>query len=189
MPYHLYNGLHDEDIYSIIAYLRTLEPIPNEIPARTVDFPFNLILLTLPVKKAVVAEIPPKSDFVAYRAYVTQAAGCVECHTPVKDGQLIKDQLFSGGREFVMPGGTVTSSNLTSDKTGLGDWTADQFIATFRQYADSTWQSPQLAPSDPNTLMPWTMYGSMTEEDLRAIFAYLQTLPPRDRTVQKFSSP
>lgn len=187
MPFHLYTRLHDEDIHSIIAYLRTLPPIQNTIPERSVDFPFNLILRTLPVKKSPVEKIPSKSDPVAYGAYITNAAACGECHTPVKDGQLIQDQLFSGGREFIMPGGTVTSSNLTPDDTGLGNWTADQFVHTFKQYQDSTWKSPKLAPSDPNTLMPWIMYSSMTEEDLRAVFAYLQTLPPVARTVQKFS--
>lgn len=187
MPFHLYSRLHDEDIHSIIAYLRTLSPIDNNVPERSVDFPFNLILRTLPVKKSPVESIPPKSDPVAYGAYITTAAACVECHTPVKDGQLIQDQLFSGGREFAMPGGTVTSPNLTPDKTGLGNWTADQFVHTFKQYQDSTWKSPKLGPSDPNTIMPWIMYSSMKEEDLRAIFTYLQTLPPVERTVQKFS--
>lgn len=187
MPFHLYSRLHDEDIHSIIAYLRTLPPIENTIPERSVDFPFNLILRTLPVKKSPVEKIPSKSDPVAYGAYITNAAACVECHTPVKDGQLIQDQLFSGGREFTMPGGTVTSPNLTPDKTGLGNWTADQFVHTFKQYQDSTWKSPKLSLSDPNTLMPWTMYSSMTEEDLRAVFTYLQTLQPVARTVQKFS--
>lgn len=187
MPYHLYSGLQDEDVYSIIAYLRTLAPIENEIPERTVDFPFNFILRTIPVKKTPVESIPPKSDPVAYGAYITHAAGCVECHTPVKGGQLIREQLFSGGREFEMPGGKVTSSNLTPDKTGLGGWSADQFVDTFKQYQDSTWKSPRLAITDPNTLMPWMMYSSMKEEDLRAVFAYLQSLQPVARTVQKFS--
>ncbi|WP_367916323.1 cytochrome c [Leadbetterella sp. DM7] len=187
MPFHLYSRLHDDDIHSIIAYLRTLPPIENTVPERTVDFPFNLILRTLPIRKSPVGRIPPKSDPVAYGAYMTTAAGCIECHTPVKDGQLIEDQVFSGGREFAMPGGTLISPNITPDETGLGHWTADQFVQTFKQYQDSTWKSPRLTVNDPNTLMPWIMYSHMEEDDLRAIFAYLQTLPPVSRTVQKFS--
>lgn len=186
MPYHLYSRLHDDDVHAIIAYLRTLAPIESTIPERTVDFPFNLILRTIPTRKSPADRIPPKSDQVAYGAYITNAAACVECHTPVKNGQLIEDLFFSGGREFAMPGGTVVSSNLTPDKTGLGGWTVEQFVYTFKQYQDSTWKSPHLALTDHNTLMPWIMYSTMTEEDLSAVFAYLQTLKPVERTVQKY---
>lgn len=188
MPFHLYNQLHDEDIHAIIAYLRTLEPLESIITERSVDFPFNLIIRTLPAKRTQVTGIPPKTDPVAYGAYLTAAASCVECHTPVEKGKLLADQLYSGGREFAMPGGTVTSSNITPHETGLGNWTVEQFVHTFKQYQDSTWQSPKLALTDPNTIMPWMMYSEMTEEDLRAIFAYLQTIPPVSKTVQKFAA-
>lgn len=187
MPFHLYNRLHDEDIYAIIAYVRTLAPVENIVQKRTIDFPFNLILRTLPAKRAQVDAIPPKTDPVAYGGYLTTAASCVECHTPVENGKPLEGQFYSGGREFAMPGGTVISSNITPHETGLGNWSAEQFVHTFKQYQDSTWKSPKLEPTDPNTIMPWMMYSEMTEEDLRAIFAYLQTIPPVSRTVQKFA--
>lgn len=186
MPFHLYNQLHDDDIHSIIAYLRTLEPLESNIPERSVDFPFNLILRTLPAKRTQVNGIPPKTDPVAYGRYLVTAASCVECHTPVEKGKLLEGQLYSGGREFAMPGGTVVSSNLTPHTTGIGNWSAEQFVHTFKQYQDSTWRSPKLELTDPNTIMPWMMYSEMTEEDLRAIYAYLQTIDPVSRTVQKF---
>jgi hypothetical protein len=186
MPFHLYNQMHDDDIHSIIAYLRTLEPIESTIPEREVDFPFNLIMRTLPGKRAEVKEIPSKSNPVAYGAYLTSAASCIECHTPVKNGKMVEGLEFSGGREFAMPGGMVRSSNLTPDKSGLGSWSKEQFIHTFKQYQDSTYVSPKLSHTDLNTIMPWMMYSSMTEEDLGAIYTYLQTLPAINNQVQKF---
>lgn len=186
MPFHLYNQMHDDDVHSIIAYLRTLKPIENKIPEREVDFPFNLIMRTLPSKRAEVKAIPSKTDVVAYGAYLTNGASCIECHSPVEKGKPIEGLTFSGGREFAMPGGVVRSTNLTPDKTGLGQWTKEQFIHTFKQYQDSTYKSPKLSNTDLNTIMPWTMYSTMTEEDLGAIFAYLQTLPAVNNQVQKF---
>lgn len=188
MPFHLYNQMHDDDIHSIIAYLRTLEPIESTIPEREVDFPFNLIMRTLPGKRAEVKEIPSKSNPVAYGAYLTSAASCIECHTPVKNGKMVEGLKFSGGREFAMPGGMVRSSNLTPDKSGLGSWSKEQFIHTFKQYQDSTYVSPKLSHTDLNTIMPWMMYSSMTEEDLGAIYTYLQTLPAINNQVQKFGN-
>lgn len=187
MPFHQYNQLHDQDIHAVIAYLRSLEPIESEIPERTVDFPVNLILRTMPSVRKNIEAAPDKADKVAYGKYVITMAGCIDCHTPVKNGNIIMDQVFSGGREFVMPGGVLTSSNLTPHASGLKNWTADQFVHTFKQYQDSSYVSPKLGPEDMNTLMPWMMYSGMEEEDLQAIFAYLQSLPPIDRAVQKFA--
>jgi mono/diheme cytochrome c family protein len=186
MPFHSYNQLHDEDIYSIISYLRSLDPIENEIPKRTVDFPVNLLIRTFPSKRNKVDQIPEKADKVAYGRYVTTMAGCIDCHTPVKKGNIILEEMYSGGRAFEMPGGTLVSSNLTPHNTGIANWTEAQFISTFKQYQDSSYVSPKLGATDMNTLMPWMMYSTMKEEDLAAIFAYLKSLPPIERTVQKF---
>lgn len=187
MPYHHYNQLHDQDIHAVIAYLRSLAPIENEIPDRTIDFPVNLILRTMPAPRAEIPAIPEKSDKLAYGKYLATMASCVDCHTPVKNGNIIKDQVFSGGREFVMPGGILTAPNLTPSASGLKHWTEEQFVSTFKQYQDSSYVSPKLGPEDMNTLMPWIMYAGMEEEDLKAIFTYLQSLPPIERTVQKFA--
>jgi mono/diheme cytochrome c family protein len=187
MPYLYYGKMDPEDIYSVIAYIRSLEPVQNEIPESVPDFPFNLIVKTIP-QRAEPQKRPDQSDWIAYGAYMTNAAGCIECHTDVKGGQIIKEQAFSGGREFAFPDGSILRTmNITPHKTGIGTWTEEKFVQTFKQYADSSYVVPDVAPGEYNTIMPWVMYAQMEEDDLRAIFAYLQTVKPIENVVERFT--
>jgi hypothetical protein len=188
MPYLYYGKMDTEDIYSIIAYVRTLAPIQKDWEKSTHDLPFNFIVNTIP-QKASPQKRPDKSDLVAYGAYMVNASGCIECHTQVEKGQIIKELAFSGGREFpVMGGGIIRSSNLTPDKeTGLGAWTEEMFIQRFKMYADSTYTPETVQPGEFNTWMPWTMYAGMERDDLAAIYAYLKTTTPMKNAVTKFS--
>jgi len=190
MPYLHYGKMDPEDIYSVIAYIRSLEPVQNEIPESQPDFPFSLIVKTIP-QKAQPQKRPDKSDWIAYGAYMTNASGCIECHTQVSgSGQIIKEQAFGGGREFVFPDGSVLRTmNITPDKTGIGTWTEEKFVRMFKQYADSSYVAPTVAPGEYNTIMPWMMYAHMEEDDLKAIFAYLQTVKPIENIVERFTPP
>lgn len=187
MPYSHYGKMDDEDIYSIIAYLRSLQPIDNPVEESVSDFPMNIILNTIPVK-GTPEKRPDPVDKVAYGKYLVNAAACIECHTQVDKGQVIPELAFSGGREFAFPDGSIVRSvNITTDPdTGIGKWTEEYFINRFKMYADSSYTPPSVKPGEFNTIMPWVMYASMTTEDLSAIFAYLKTLPPRKNMVVKF---
>jgi hypothetical protein len=68
--------------------------------------------------------------------------------------------------------GTSFAANLTSDATGIGNWTVDMFINSFRTGKYMGISRPILPP------MPWNWYGHETDQDLTAIFAYLKSLPP-----------
>jgi hypothetical protein len=189
MPYLYYGKMDPEDIYSVIAYIRSLEPVQKEIPESQPDFPFNFIVNTIP-KKAESQKRPDQSDWIAYGAYMTNASGCIECHTDVKGGQIIMEKAFAGGREFAFPDGSVLRTmNITPDKTGIGTWTEDMFVQRFKQYADSAYVIPSVAPGEYNSIMPWTMYAHMEEEDLRAIYAYLKTVKPIENIVERFTPP
>jgi mono/diheme cytochrome c family protein len=187
MPYHYYGQMDPEDIRCIIAYLRTLHPIENEVPASVADFPMNFILNTIP-EKADPHPLPRPSDTLAYGAYMTMASACIECHTPVKRGQIITSLAFSGGREFLFPDGTrVHSANLTPDTaTGIGSWTQERFINRFKLYADSNYILPAAHPGSFKTFMPWTQYAQMKKEDLAAIYTYLRQVPPVKNAIEKF---
>jgi len=188
MPYHNYGRMDQEDIYSIIAYIRTLKPIKNTVPASDPDFPMNIIINTIP-EKAALTKMPPKTDVLNYGKYLVNAAACRECHTQFKDGKFIAGTDFGGGREFPFPNGTLArSGNITPDnETGIGNWNEAQFLALFHSRSDSATLATKLKPDDFNTIMPWTMYGKMQDEDLKAIYAYLRTITPIKNTVQKFS--
>lgn len=187
MPYPYYSRMDREDIYSVIAYIRSLTPIDHAVPNTKLDFPMNFIVHLIP-QKASLGTRPDTTDFLAYGAYMTNASGCKECHTPVKQGQIIEDLAFSGGREFILQdGSTVRTANLTPDASGLGAWTEDLFVSRFRTYADSSYEAPTVSPGSFQTLMPWTMYGHMKVQDLRAIFTYLKTVKPIKNVVVKFT--
>lgn len=186
MPYHYYGRMATEDIQAIIAYIRTLPAINSKVPEREVDAPFNIIMRLIPAKATPAARVPDPSNTVAYGKYMTNASGCAECHTPVKDGQIIPDSMFAGGRTFDMPFGALTSPNITPHETGLGIWDKAMFVNKFKQYQDSNYHSPTLAPTDFNTIMPWMMYSTMKDSDLEAIYDYLQTVKPINNAVVKF---
>lgn len=187
MPYPYYGKMDDEDIYSIIAYVRTLTPIENPVQESEADFPMSVILNTIPAKGSPVKR-PDPSDKIAYGGYMVNASGCIECHTQVEKGQIIRDLAFSGGRDFTFPDGSVVrSANITPDpETGIGKWTEEFFIQSFKAYADSSYVTPSVRPGEYNTIMPWTMYCNMNVEDLGAIYAYLKTVAPMKNSVIKF---
>ncbi len=190
MPYTYYGRMDPDDIHSIIAYVRSITPIKNEVRPSAPDFPMNFILNTLP-QKANPQKKPDPTDMLAYGSYMTNAAGCRECHTQVDKGQIIESLAFSGGREFGFPDGSVVrSSNISPDvATGIGSWTEEMFVNRFQMYADSTYELPSVAAGEFNTIMPWTMYAGMTREDLAAIFAYLKSQPAMQNQIVKYSPP
>ncbi len=188
MPYPYYGKLDKEDIISVIAYIRTLSPVKNEVPESSPSFPMNLILRTIPQNPQFTTR-PDKSDTVAYGKYMTTASGCIECHTQADKGKLLEGLEFAGGREFHFPTGEVLrSANITpDDETGIGKWTKEQFLAKFKQYDNPESRNIPAKRGEFNTIMPWTMYAGMEPEDLSAIYAYLRTVRPLNNKVEKFS--
>lgn len=187
MPYPNYNRLATEDVHSIIAYLRSLDPIATPAyPESTIDFPVNLIMRTVPEPPKPM-DLPTPTD-PRYGEYVINAAACIECHTNTVKGERV-GQPFAGGFAFTFPDGSVLRSpNITPHPTdGIGAWDKAMFIARFKQYADSAYAHPKVAPGEFQTVMPWTMYATMTEQDLGAIYDYLAALKPVAGRVEKWT--
>jgi hypothetical protein len=186
MPYHSYGFADPEDVKSLIVYLRSLTPKENIVPESSADFPMNILLNTIP-KKASPMKIPPAGDSLAYGKYLFTIASCYDWHTPFDKGKFDDEYAFAGGRVFPVPGGMVTSANITPDKeTGIGAWTRDLFISRFALFRDSTNAHRVVNPGELQTMMPWTMYGTMTDSDLSCIYAYIQTLKPKKHVLVKF---
>jgi len=188
MPYLSYSHLDPRDAEAIIAYLLTLPHKSGTYPDHKLDFPMNLIVRTIP-QPADPWTRPDTTDLVSYGRYITMISGCSDCHTPMDHGEALEGMYMAGGQDFELPGvGIVRPANLTPDKmTGLGNWTEEMFVQKF------TSMDPDLARDTPveqgrfNTIMPWTMYAGMHEIDLRAIYAYLQTVPAVPHSVVKFT--
>ncbi len=180
MPYLSFGKMDREDVYSIIAYIRSLPGIENETPAPESDFPMNFIIHTIP-SEAAFSQKPAASDKVKYGEYLTNAASCIECHTPATRGQIEKGKEFSGGRYFpFLDGNNIVSANITPDKeTGIGNWDEAAFIQRFKAFDKSLNHASDSVKADEfNSIMPWSKYSQMKDEDLAAIYAYLRTLKP-----------
>lgn len=188
MPHPNYGKLDREDLYSIIAYIRTLKPIENKVAASVPDFPMNFILNTIP-KRAEYSKRPDTSDLLPYGKYIFTAAACNECHTKKDNGQPIKGMELAGGFEFaIASGGIVRSANITPDmQTGIGKLTETDFVQKFKHYSDSSYQNPSIKNNTLNSVMPWMMYRNMKENDLKALFAYIKTFKPIKNVVVKFT--
>lgn len=187
MPHRNYGQLSKEDILSVIAYIRSLPPIENTVPESSSDFPMNFIINTIP-SKANLTTRPEPSDHLAYGKYLVTAASCGDCHTPFEKGGFVEDKMFAGGRMFNLPAGQLYSANITPDvETGIGSWTKEVFLNRFKAYRDSAVANQKVdMMKEYNTIMPWTMYANMTDEDLSAIYDYLRTLQPNKHKVVKF---
>lgn len=184
MGYHRFGKMDREDIYSIIVYIRTLPSLSNDVPYVDLDFPVNL-LNNLSPQLAVHEDIPHRVDGIKYGAYLVNAAGCVDCHSMQDKGKIVPGSEFAGGMEFVQPAGIMRAPNITPHpEKGIGNWTEDLFIQKFKIYGDSGFTIPAIAKNELNSPMPWSMYAGMTNSDLKAIFAYLKSLPPQDVSVQ-----
>lgn len=104
--------------------------------------------------------------------YVFGATGGCGCHTQPKQ------PLNSGGRRYDGPFGTVYSSNITPDpKTGIGNWTDAQIITAIRLGRRPNGE--RLVP-----VHPYTVFNGMAEGDLKAVTAYVRSLPPVNRANQ-----
>ena len=189
MPYLSFGKMDENDAMAIVAYLRTLKPIENDVPASHSKFPMNLIEGTIPTK-AQFEQRPDKADVVRYGAYLANLANCIECHTVRGSfGSRKKGSEFSGGQEFPLPtGGTIRSANLTPDiKTGIGAWTKETFVARFKAFDNQAAANSKAARNSYNSIMPWLSFAGMTDEDLGAIYAYLRSVKPIEHEFQQFT--
>lgn len=127
---------------------------------------------------------PPDAEqrLVEQGRYLAAAGDCVSCHTRAHGAP------FSGGRPLNTPFGVIYSANITADpKTGIGTWTEQQFARAMREgiAADGTHLYPAF---------PYTAYTKVTDQDVRAIYAYLRSLkpvsylPPKNRMPFPFSA-
>ncbi|CCH55224.1 cytochrome c-related protein [Fibrisoma limi BUZ 3] len=187
MPYRNYHQMRLDDAVAIVAYLRTLDPIANDVPTARVPAPIRLGLRLMP-HRAVLRTDTTALSGVAYGRYLTQMAGCADCHTRRIMGKLVAKAPFAGGMAVQVTGGVVQSANITPEpETGIGRWTQQDFINRFKAYDPTHFIAPSVGDGF-NTVMPWTLYAGMTETDLGAIYDYLRTVPPVKHQVIVFSA-
>jgi len=204
MPYPTLSVLTNDDVHAIVAYLRSLPPVRNELPK------------WVPLR---VAERPPDppgppatpNDLATRKgrgAYLAHLARCVHCHSPRpatgSEHLRRRDMEFAGGRRFetkryfdeidddpvrppaeaarLDPPSFVTSPNITQDPSGIPYFDEAIFIQTIR--------TGRVAGRRPLTrAMLWFEFRKLTDDDLGAIFEFLRSVPPVRHRVNNADPP
>lgn len=183
LPFMEMQGLADDDLRAVVSYLRTQPAVRNPIPPHRYTLLGKVIratALSKPVGPSAtpLAQSPRGASIETGHYLVESVALCWACHT--ERSQMtgaLKGPRFGGTTGFTESDDlthTWSPPNITSDpETGrLGKMNEDQFVARFRQ--------GRVIPGSP---MPWQAFSRMSEEDLRAIYRYLKSVPAVKRDV------
>lgn len=166
MPSESYYYMNDADLASVIAYLKTVKPVDYVTPERRIGPVARVLHLAVgfpPIPAelipagAVSRSVLQPGPTVEYGKYLTVIGACSSCHGPNLSGG-------AGGEGGIKP------SNLTP--TGLKGWTEADFIKSMRTGVRPGGRVLSAA-------MPWPYVGKLSDEELRATWLYLQSLPPR----------
>jgi hypothetical protein len=167
MPYWQYSVFTPEDVKSIIVYLRSIPPVHNALPVTKMPFP-----VTVDTNKALIPPLPKNASAEVRRGwYLTRVSGCEDCHTPIVKGRMLPSLMFAGGMHFQGPFGNLFSLNITPDDSGIGFMDEAAFTLTL------TTGRVNGTGTALNSFMPFDSYRNMKPGDLRAIYAYLHTVP------------
>jgi mono/diheme cytochrome c family protein len=182
MPYESYRQMSDEDLASVIVSLRSLKPVSRVLPKTEMPFPLSRLVNTVPASIAEPVPQPDLSAPVSRGRYLVTLATCGDCHTPRNEqGQVLAGLEFAGGNVFENPVGHVAAGNITPDPSGIPYYTEDLFVEAMRT------GMVKARPLHPQ--MPWVLYRNMTDEDLKAIFAFLKTIEPSKHRVDNSKPP
>ncbi len=170
MPYGQYKYMSDEDLESIVVYLRTLKPLATDLPPTEIPFPLNRLINNVPEPITEPIPEPDRNNRVEYGGYLVRLGVCRDCHTPMDaQGNALTELDLAGGNLFTGPFGRVSSVNITPDPSGIPYYDEQVFITMMR--------TGMVGARKIHDRMPWKIFGTQTDEDLAAMFAYLQTVP------------
>ncbi len=183
-------NMADEDIYAIIAYLKSQESVKHKMPETEFTFlgkalkTFGAIKPSQPDKP--VMKSVKEDTSVAYGKYLAYAvANCMGCHTDrdMQTGEFIGKE-YAGGMTFgpddLTQGWIYVTPNITPDKQTsiMADWDEESFIDRMK--------AGKIYDTSP---MPWTAFQKMKDNDLKAIYRFLKTVKPVAKTIAKVATP
>ena len=171
MPSAFYRILTPRDLDAIVAYMKSVAPVRNEVQAPVYKAAMHAEPVPGATKPLAEGDLrdPLKRGF-----YLATIAHCMECHARRPDGtQDYKNSLGKGGYVFTGPWGSAPASNITSHpKSGLGAWTDAEIrrALTHGVARDGRAFKPPMARQE--------FFSRMTDADLDAIVAWIRTIPP-----------
>lgn len=170
MPFH---DMSDQDLTAVISFLRAQKPVRNEVPEHKMNLLGKAIMAFMikpvgpsgPVQKDVV-----RDTSAAYGRYlVMNVANCNGCHTQRGGmGEYIGEPLAGGNAPEDPKMAHLAPPNISGDAgSRINGWKQEDFIRRFR-----------MGKAYEESHMPWTAYGNMSDDDLKAIYNYLKTIRP-----------
>jgi mono/diheme cytochrome c family protein len=175
MPSKGFHYLSDQDLGSIIAYLRPVPPIDQEWSPKQFTLLGNVLIGVGVFDNFMMADLidhtgprpaaPPIGVTKEYGDYLARLSGCRQCHGPQLSGGKVDDPTINLLGPNLTPGGE------------LATWSDADFLKTIRT---------GVTPSDHllSEVMPWKTYAKMSDDELKAVFLYLQSLPKLATTTQ-----
>jgi hypothetical protein len=170
MPWRSLRNLTDEDVASIVIYLRTIPAIKNKVLTRNLgkQLEEQIVNRAYPLTESL--NLPDLSDRVSRGKYLINLSDCIGCHTGWYERN---PGVFGGGNPMGHNDEHIFSSNISSDSTGIGSWNEETFITVMKTGKGGTL----------NQRMPWISFKNLTDEDLGAIYEALMTTYPVKHTI------
>jgi len=180
MPWPFFRAMSDQDLDAVISYVRTIPPVKKSRPK--MNLPPGMPILPQPTPLTAPVPAPDLTNDIERGRYLAQIGQCAGCHSPLgEDGEPVPDKMFGGGTHLQGAWGDVTTPNITQDPSGISYYNEDLFVRVIR--------TGKVVARELNTVMPWGYFSRMDEQDLRAIFRFLKTVPPVKHRVNNTDPP
>jgi len=174
MPSHEYAFIHQRDLDAIVSYIRNVEPVDNQLPDHKINLPMRAMYLiggdvTLFPARVIDQTTPIPVDEPATVREMGHylSTTCIGCH----------GRNLSGGTIPGVPPNWPDASNLTPAGP-MAEWSEAEFFTAMREGVTPDGRKLQ------NEFMPYEMVGQMTDDELHALFVYLQSIEPSETSVR-----
>ncbi len=181
MPYATFGKVMPrDDALAIVAYLRTLPSIEDDLGPSEIPFPVSMFVRTVP---APVEQEPPRppADGPERGRFLLSAMLCADCHSTVDERrQPVEGMAFAGGVRFPSSAGFVQTPNITShEATGIGAYTPEEIERAIVE--------GKARDGRDLYFMPWRWYAGLHEADRKALVAAVREIPPVEHEVPRLA--
>lgn len=172
MPFNFYKGMTPRDLDAVVAYLKSVPAVKNQVPAPV--YKVAVAGTPYPDAQRPITEAAMRDPLVRGR-YLAAIGHCMECHTPTAQGRHQFDTAYGkGGTEIPGPWGVSIVANITSSKqSGLGNASDADIKRAITQGIGK--DGRKLKPP-----MAFAAYARMTDQDLDALVTWVRSLPAKD---------
>jgi mono/diheme cytochrome c family protein len=188
MPYPAFNGMSDEDVTALVAYLRSLPPVARANQPHELSLPFASLAMRawqwLFFNPGATPARAPTAGLERGRYISEHVAHCQECHTPRTRTGTLDQSLFLAGNQAGIDG--EVTSNITPDaKTGIGDWSEDEIVSLLQTGFRPNFDNVQGLMALVIEGVREGGYKDMSKEDALAVAHYLKGMQPIVHRVKK----